>query len=58
MPAEGPPSEYGGKIQRNTVMPKDPEALTAGEQLRLVYRTGTENPDADPDEDAFIGGRL
>lgn len=55
MPAEGPPSEYGGKIQKNTVYEKDESALTASEKLRLIYRTGTEDPQAPVDDRAFLG---
>lgn len=40
-------SEYGGvqyraRVVQNTVQPKDPDALTAGEMLRLGYLTGVE----------------
>lgn len=54
MPAEGPASEYGGKIQKNTVYPKDAAALTASEKMRLVYRTGQDtDPEAPVNEQAF-----
>jgi len=41
-------SEYGGvqyraRVVNNTVQPKVPEALTAGERLRLGYLTGVED---------------
>jgi hypothetical protein len=39
MPDPGPPSEFGGKIQRNGVQPP-PHEPTASEQLSLMYRTG------------------
>ena len=57
MPAEGPPSEFGGKIQPNTVYPKGPDALTANDKLRLVYRTGQDETSvAEVDDSAFQGG--
>lgn len=58
MPAEGSPSEYGGKVQDNTIQPKGEEALEASEKLRLVYRTGTENPTAPVDNRAWNGDSL
>lgn len=41
-------SEYGGvqyraRVTNNTVQPKQSEALTAGERLRLGYLTGEED---------------
>jgi hypothetical protein len=41
-------SEYGGvqyrsRVVQNTVQPKDPDALTAVERLRLGYLTGVED---------------
>lgn len=39
-PAQLAGSEYGGTESRNTVQPKGPEALTAGEVLRLGYLVG------------------
>lgn len=39
MPDPGPPSEFGGKIQPNGVMPP-PHEPTPSEQLSLGYRTG------------------
>lgn len=33
-------SEFGGTISRNTIQPKQSEALSAGEELRLTYLVG------------------
>ncbi len=41
MPDALPPSEFGGKIQRNGIMPP-PHSPTAAEKLSLTYRTGDE----------------
>lgn len=54
MPAEGPASDLGGKINNNTVYPKDPAAMTASDRLRLAYVTGQDaDPNAPRDPKAF-----
>lgn len=46
-------SEYGGTPEaRATVQPKGPEALTAGDKLRLGYLTGDELNDPANIEDS------
>lgn len=70
MPDRGKPSEFGGKVQKNGIQPQVPVALsprgvppvsghemTPSEELRQIYRTGTTDQTADPDPDAFVGGR-
>lgn len=48
MPAEGPPSEFGGKIGKNTVYPKPTDVLSSSEKLRLIYLTGQEEDSTAP----------
>lgn len=48
MPAEGPPSEFGGKIGKNTVYPKPADALSSSDKLRLIYLTGQEEDSIAP----------
>ena len=68
MPAQGKPSEFGGKVQDNTIQPADPGALspkgnvyegghilTASEELRLPYLTGTTDQDAPLDPASMDG---
>lgn len=55
MPAPYPPSEFGGKIQRNNVQPP-PHEPTESERLSLMYRTGDESGQSMPDGgEAFNG---
>lgn len=48
MPAQGPASEFGGKVQRNGIQPPvtplghKGHQPTASEKLSLIYRTGQE----------------
>lgn len=49
-------TEYGGNVQENTVQPKEQDALTAAEKMRLMRLTGSERVDAAPDGgEAFRG---
>lgn len=52
----GPPSEFGGKVQRNGVQPP-PHVPTPSERLSLLYRTGDESglSDVDKDGNVFAG---
>lgn len=51
-------SEFGGKgVEKSTVHAKSQRALTAEERRRLIVRTGTENPLAEPAESLFHEGR-
>lgn len=49
-------SEYHAPVQKNTVHDKPIDSMSAGEVLRLIYVTGTEEPNAAPDPYAFGGG--
>ena len=53
-----PRSEYEGRgVLRGTVFPNGPEALTAGDKLRLQSITGQEqDPFAEPDPYFWYGG--
>lgn len=46
MPANLPESEFGGKVQDNTLHPKLANLASAADVLRAVYRTGTEDVNA------------
>lgn len=52
-------SEFeGGGVQRNTVFPKGPDALTSADKLRLQSITGQEeDPNAPPDPWHWTGGQ-
>jgi hypothetical protein len=52
-------TEYnGGGVMRNSVFPKEPEALTNGERLRLGYTTGREdNAHSIPRPHQFYGNQ-
>jgi len=43
------------KVNPSTVPTKDKRSLTPAEKLRLVYRTGTEDPEAEPYPGAMRG---
>lgn len=64
MPAPGPASEFGGKVQRNGIQPPvtpnghKGHQPTASEKLSLLYRTGTEDSTADPDGGLAMTGLL
>lgn len=60
------PTEYGGKVQRNTIQPpvtprghKGHTELTNDERLRLIYMTGQdEDTTRDPDGGEAFSGLL
>jgi hypothetical protein len=56
MAGKPPASEFAGKTQDNTIQPKGADALTASERARLIKTTGSEEPSAPPDPEAFHGG--
>lgn len=66
MPADLPPSEFGGKVQDNTIQGRSPNGEfihqpTASERLRLTYVAGVPADSDDDvlaprDEFAFTGG--
>lgn len=72
MPADLPPSEFGGKVQKNGIQPQSPNARsprgfppagghepTASEKLRLVYMTGQdEDSTMDRVPGAFKDGHI
>lgn len=45
----GPPSEFGGKAQKNRVQPP-PHEPTASEKMMLLYTTGDDTGTKDPDK--------
>lgn len=52
------PSEFGGgDMPKSTVFAKPITALSAEERRRLLMRTGSDNPEADPDPDWFLGNQ-
>lgn len=63
MPDSFPPSEYGGKVQRNTVQPpRTPRGHkghtpTASEKATLMYTTGDDEDSTKPPDngEAFSG---
>lgn len=57
MPAQGKPTEYGGKVQRNGVQPP-PHVPTASEQVMLAYTTGDPSGATDRDGGAAWEGLL
>jgi len=54
----GKASEFGGEgAHKNTILKNKPRrALKAHERLRLIFRTGSDNPEGQPDS-AFFQGR-
>lgn len=44
----GPPSEFGGKVQKNRVQPP-PHEPTPSERMMLLYTTGDESGNLDPE---------
>lgn len=57
MPGAGPPSEFGGRQQRNRVQPP-PHEPTASEMLMLGYTTGDESGALAPDDGAAFNGLI
>lgn len=53
----GPPSEFGGKVQRNRVQPP-PHIPTPSERMMLLYTTGSESGTQDPDGGESFSGLL
>lgn len=51
-------SEFTGEFRPNTLPAKDRGApLDASERMRLIYVTGTEDIEAEPDRRAWLGFR-
>ena len=49
-------SEFTGEVRNNTLAKKDRGApLDATEKMRLIYVTGTEDVEAEPDRRAWLG---
>jgi hypothetical protein len=49
-------SEYMGEVRANTLPAKEAGApLDAAERMRLIYLTGTEDIEAEPDRRAWLG---
>lgn len=65
MPDKYPPSEFGGKVQKNRVQPPvRPDGVvghirpTASEKLMLTYTTGFDDNLHDPDDGSAFTGLL
>jgi len=53
----GPPSEFGGRVQPNRVQPP-PHVPTQSERMMLLYTTGDESGQLNPDNGESFAGLL